>query len=318
MTHYIIMDHSHGVQQFDMAPRTATDAGIPVVPQVQHVAHVLSTENAKNSCAQNAAQLQVTDSGIENTQLKDNVVADDDPILDIVINNVVCCFTTRCHLNLKRIAQEGMNVIYRRDCGMVSMKLRKPSTTASIWSSGKITCTGATSEEQALVAARKIARSVEHLGFKVKFKNFRVVNVLGTCSMPFGINITKFSCEHKESASYEPELHPGVTYRIKNPKATLKIFSTGSITVTAPCIANIQSAIEHIYTLVLQYKMAKPPPKSRPQQLQSPVIGGAVSRNRFLPMNRQNVARQDYSDDDEDSISCGSSMDDFDSDASQN
>lgn len=32
--------------------------------------------------------------------------------------------------------------------------------------------------------------------------------------------------------SYEPELHPGVTYRLKEPKATLKIFSTGSITVT--------------------------------------------------------------------------------------
>ena len=32
--------------------------------------------------------------------------------------------------------------------------------------------------------------------------------------------------------SYEPELHPGVTYRIKDLKATLKIFSTGSITVT--------------------------------------------------------------------------------------
>ena len=32
--------------------------------------------------------------------------------------------------------------------------------------------------------------------------------------------------------SYEPELHPGVTYRLKSPKACLKIFSTGSITVT--------------------------------------------------------------------------------------
>lgn len=32
--------------------------------------------------------------------------------------------------------------------------------------------------------------------------------------------------------SYEPELHPGVTYKLKVPKATLKIFSTGSVTVT--------------------------------------------------------------------------------------
>lgn len=32
--------------------------------------------------------------------------------------------------------------------------------------------------------------------------------------------------------SYEPELHPGVTYKLKDLKATLKIFSTGSVTVT--------------------------------------------------------------------------------------
>lgn len=36
--------------------------------------------------------------------------------------------------------------------------------------------------------------------------------------------------------SYEPELHPGVTYKLKTPKATLKIFSTGSITVTGTFI----------------------------------------------------------------------------------
>ena len=58
------------------------------------------------------------------------------------------------------------------------------------------------SEDQARVAARKIARSLEHLGFRVKFKNFHVVNVLGTCSMPFGIHITKFSSDHKEHARY--------------------------------------------------------------------------------------------------------------------
>ena len=57
--------------------------------------------------------------------------------------------------------------------------------------------------------------------------------------------------------SYEPELHPGVTYRIRQPKATLKIFSTGSITITAPCVANIQSAVEYIYPLVYPYQKPK-------------------------------------------------------------
>lgn len=50
--------------------------------------------------------------------------------------------------------------------------------------------------------------------------------------MPWAIRIVNFSEKYKKDASYEPELHPGVTYKIKEPKATLKIFSTGSITVT--------------------------------------------------------------------------------------
>jgi TATA-box binding protein (TBP) (component of TFIID and TFIIIB) len=83
---------------------------------------------------------------------------------------------------------------------MITMKLRKPYTTASMWSSGKVTCTGATSEEQAKIAARRFARCLQKLGFKARFNNFRVVNVLGTCSMPFAIKIMAFSERYKENA----------------------------------------------------------------------------------------------------------------------
>ncbi|XP_055524272.1 TATA-box-binding protein-like [Wyeomyia smithii] len=180
--------------------------------------------------------------------------------IDIIINNVVCSFSVRCHLNLRDIALKGFNVEFRRENGMVTMKLRRPYTTASIWSSGKITCTGATSEDQAKVAARRYSRCLQKLGFNVRFRNFRIVNVLGTCSMPWGIMIVNFSEKYKKDASYEPELHPGVTYKLLNPKATLKIFSTGSITVTAASVAYVQAAIEHIFPLVYEFR------KKRTQQ----------------------------------------------------
>lgn len=182
-----------------------------------------------------------------------------EPEIDIVINNVVCSFSVRCHLNLRDIALKGFNVEFRRENGMVTMKLRKPYTTASIWSSGKITCTGATSEVQAKVAARRYSRCLEKLGFNVRFRNFRIVNVLGTCSMPWGIMIVNFSEKYKKDASYEPELHPGVTYKLYNPKATLKIFSTGSITVTAASVAFVQAAIEHIFPLVYEFRKKRTP-----------------------------------------------------------
>lgn len=102
-----------------------------------------------------------------NLDVAENIASADEPEIDIVINNVVCSFSVGCHLNLREIALNGFNVEYRREHGMITMKLRHPYTTASIWSSGKITCTGATSEDQAKVAARRFARCLQNLGFKV-------------------------------------------------------------------------------------------------------------------------------------------------------
>lgn len=44
---------------------------------------------------------------------------EDVPLLDININNVVCSFSTKCHLNLKKIAMEGSNVEYHRQHGVL-------------------------------------------------------------------------------------------------------------------------------------------------------------------------------------------------------
>ncbi|XP_028653574.1 TATA box-binding protein-like 1 isoform X1 [Erpetoichthys calabaricus] len=179
--------------------------------------------------------------------------SDNDVALDIIITNVVCVFRTRCHLNLRKIALEGTNVIYKRDVGQkVLMKLRKPRITASIWSSGKVICTGATSEEEAKLGARRLARSLQKLGFKVKFTDFKVVNVLAVCTMPFEIRLPEFTKSNRPLASYEPELHPAASYRIKNLKATLQVFSTGSITVTAPSVQFVATAVEQIYPLVFE------------------------------------------------------------------
>ncbi|TSP79471.1 TATA box-binding protein-like protein 1 [Bagarius yarrelli] len=175
-----------------------------------------------------------------------------DVALDIIITNVVSVFRTRCHLNLRTIGLEGNNVIYRPEVGKVLMKLRKPRITASIWSSGKIICTGATSEDEAKLGARRLARCLQKIGFKVRFSDFKIVNVLAVCSMPFQIRLIEFTKNNRPIASYEPEIHPAATYRIKNLKSTVQVFSTGSITVTGPNVQSVASAVEQIYPLLFE------------------------------------------------------------------
>jgi len=70
--------------------------------------------------------------------------------------------------------------------------------------------------------------------------------------MPWAIKIVNFSERHRENASYEPELHPGVTYKMRDPdpKATLKIFSTGSVTVTGEYCCYPQTVLKLILILI--------------------------------------------------------------------
>lgn len=98
--------------------------------------------NNKNNVSENE-QLVATSNELTTTTADDSTeLAEEasqegeEPEIDIVISNVVCAFSVRCHLALKEIALHGANVEYKRENGMVTMKLRKPYTTASIWSSG--------------------------------------------------------------------------------------------------------------------------------------------------------------------------------------
>ncbi|XP_047545139.1 TATA box-binding protein-like 1 isoform X1 [Vanessa atalanta] len=233
-THGVVVNHgmtTHGVPNHMVPDHEYCEAGKPEQPPQQ--------------C------LETADATVQQAPMEEE--EEETPEIDIMINNVVCSFSVKCHLNLREIALNGVNVEFRRENGMVTMKLRRPYTTASIWSSGRVTCTGATSEDQAKIAARRYARALQKLGFQVRFRNFRVVNVLGTCRMPFGIRIIAFSKKYKE-ADYEPELHPGVTYKLYNPKATLKIFSTGGVTITARSVNDVQSAVERIFPLVYEFR----------------------------------------------------------------
>ncbi|KPP59435.1 TATA box-binding protein-like protein 1-like [Scleropages formosus] len=144
-----------------------------------------------------------------------------DVALDIIITNVVAVFRTRCHLNLRTIAREGSNVIYKPEVGSSLLMLYMCPLS---------------SEEEAKLGARRLARCLQKLGFKVKFTDYKVVNVLAVCTMPFQIQLIEFTKNNRPIASYEPELHPAASYRIKNLKATVQIFSTGSITVTGTSV----------------------------------------------------------------------------------
>ena len=76
-----------------------------------------------------------------------------------------------CKIDLHKIALKVDNVELKRKKAF--MRIRRPATTAIIHGSGKMICTGATSEEDSKLSARKFARIIQKIdGFSdVKFVN---------------------------------------------------------------------------------------------------------------------------------------------------
>lgn len=109
------------------------------------------------------------------------------------------------------------------------MRIREPKTTALIFSSGKMVCTGARSEEDSKLAARKYCRIVQKLGYTdAKFKDFKIQNIVASSDVKFPIRLEGLAYSHGLFSSYEPEIFPGLIYRMKDPKVVLLIFVSGA------------------------------------------------------------------------------------------
>ncbi|XP_041710159.1 TATA-box-binding protein 2-like isoform X2 [Coregonus clupeaformis] len=173
-----------------------------------------------------------------------------------ILQNIVSTVNLACPLDLKSIALQARNAEYNpKRFAAVIMRIREPRTTALIFSSGKMVCTGAKSEEQSRLAARKYARVVQKLGFPAKFLDFKIQNMVGSCDVCFPIRLEGLVLTHQQFSSYEPELFPGLIYRMVKPRIVLLIFVSGKVVLTgAKERGEIYEAFENIYPILKGFR----------------------------------------------------------------
>ncbi|KDQ59642.1 hypothetical protein JAAARDRAFT_628099 [Jaapia argillacea MUCL 33604] len=149
------------------------------------------------------------------------------------LQNIVATVNLDCRLDLKTIALHARNAEYNpKRFAAVIMRIRDPKTTALIFASGKMVVTGAKSEDDSRLASRKYARIIQKLGFDAKFSEFKIQNIVGSCDVKFPIRLEGLAYSHGQFSSYEPELFPGLIYRMIKPKVVLLIFVSGKIVLT--------------------------------------------------------------------------------------
>ena len=171
------------------------------------------------------------------------------------IQNIVSVTNFDYSLNLKQIVLHARNAEYNpKRFPAVIMRIKEPKSTALIFSSGKMVCTGTKSINDNKIAARKFGRIIQKLGFNIKFKNLKIQNIVGSSNFNFKINLEKFQIDNSKFSCYEPEIFPGLIYKILSPKVTILIFTSGKIVLTgAKEIFEIEETFDLIYNLLINY-----------------------------------------------------------------
>ena len=146
------------------------------------------------------------------------------------------------------------------------MRIKEPKTTALIFSSGKMVCTGAKSVEDSKKASKIYAKIIRKIGgyTNIIFKDFKVQNIVGSCDLHFKINLSKLAGtlsmikiekSDKNPCSYLPELFPGLIYHMVDPDIVSLIFYSGKIVLTgAKKTDSIFIAFDNLYKLLSKYK----------------------------------------------------------------
>lgn len=105
----------------------------------------------------------------------------------------------------------------------VIMRIRKPKATALVFQSGKIVVTGSKNEYESRLAASKFCRILQRLGYShIRFMDFTIQNIVGSADVRFPIKLEHLCNDNSFYASYEPELFPGLVYRMPDPKVCIK------------------------------------------------------------------------------------------------
>ena len=155
-------------------------------------------------------------------------------MVNIEIVNIVVTTDLNHKLDLEKIASTLSHVEYNPEQfpGLV-MRIKEPKTSALLFTSGRVVCTGAKSVAYAKKAIYKIIDSLKKVNVKITTEPvLKIQNLVGSGELGFNLNLNKLAMK-LHNTEYEPEQFPGLVYKIKSPfHASFLLFSNGKIVCT--------------------------------------------------------------------------------------
>ncbi len=152
---------------------------------------------------------------------------------EITIVNVVVSTSLEHDIPLEKMAATLSNTEYNPEQfpGLV-MRIKEPKTSALIFSSGNVVCTGARNLEEVEKSIEQIIKSLKKINIDIKIKpKIKIQNMVASGSIGMDVNLNVLALK-LENTEYEPEQFPGLVYKLKGEKATFLLFSNGKIVCT--------------------------------------------------------------------------------------
>ncbi|HID20374.1 MAG TPA: TATA-box-binding protein [Methanophagales archaeon] len=155
--------------------------------------------------------------------------------IDIKIENVVANARIADKLDLEYIESQLEDAMFtkKKFPGLV-FRTKEPKSAFLIFRSGKVVCTGAKTEEGVREVMDKLAADLRSIDVEVKeHPEFKVQNIVASANLDKELNLGAIVVGLElEGMEYEPEVFPGLVYRISDPKSAILIFSSGRLVIT--------------------------------------------------------------------------------------
>ncbi len=152
---------------------------------------------------------------------------------EISVVNIVVSTSLEKDIPLEKMAATLSNTEYNPEQfpGLV-LRIKEPKTSALIFSSGKVVCTGAKTMEEVEESINSIIKSLRKLNIVVTIKpSIKVQNIVASGNVGMDLNLNMLGVK-LPNTEYEPEQFPGLVHKLKGTNATFLLFSNGKVVCT--------------------------------------------------------------------------------------
>ncbi len=152
--------------------------------------------------------------------------------ISLKIENIVATIRVANELNLDQISEKFSDIESKRGFPGLLVRLKKPKATVLIFKSGKLVLTGVKLKSNIPIIISKIAYQLSSMGISLYEKfDYKIQNMVIGGDYRKELNLDVIAL-YFDRAVYEPEIFPGVIYRIQNPKMSFLFFTSGKFIVT--------------------------------------------------------------------------------------